>query len=129
MTIQDDEGFDGVEFDTPIGSFRAGGAAAHAGPATTRVPLDPAAQSAEAHGVLPHAAHLRLGARLALIDWATGGGWWVQWVALIGGVVVALRFLSIFVFDSLIGREAERRMIESELRKRETAGRKSYRFT
>lgn len=57
---------------------------------------------------------------LALVDWVTGGDWWVQWVALIAGVLVVLRFLSIFVFDSLIGREAERRMIESELRKRES---------
>ncbi len=24
MTIQDDEGFEGVEFDAPVGSFRAG---------------------------------------------------------------------------------------------------------
>ena len=35
------------------------------------------------------------------------------------GIIIALRFLNVFVFESLLGRDAERRMIETELRKRE----------
>ncbi len=52
-------------------------------------------------------------------------GWhsrFVLVVAAVWGLFIALRFLSIFIFDSLIGREAEHRMIESELRKRESRG-------
>ncbi|MBF6599878.1 MAG: 2TM domain-containing protein [Dehalococcoidia bacterium] len=52
---------------------------------------------------------------LALIDWATGGGWWVQWLAAIWGGVLLLRFLTNFVAPSLWGREAEERMIQQEM--------------
>ena len=57
-----------------------------------------------------------------VIDVATGWGGWSLWVGAIMGILIALRFLSVFVFDSLLGREAERRMIEAELRKRESRG-------
>ena len=123
MTIQDDEDFEGVEFDTPVGTFRAGRGGGY------RFTDDSDDFRSIRRKVRRRMAFFRMLltfawvlALLALIDWVTGDGWWVQWVALIGGVVVALRFLSIFVFDSLIGREAERRMIERELRKRESRG-------
>jgi len=123
MTIQDDEGFEGVEFDTPVGTFRAGRGGgyrwAEGGDEFRSVRRKVRRRMAFFRMLLTFAWVLAL---LALIDWATGGGWWVQWAALIGGVLVLLRFFSIFVFDSLIGREAERRMIESELRKRESRG-------
>jgi len=123
MTIQDDEGFEGVEFDTPVGTLRAGRGAGY------RWADDSDEFRAVRRKVRKRMAFFRMLltfawvlAFLALVDWVTGGDWWVQWVALIGGVLVLLRFLSVFVFDSLIGREAERRMIESELRKRESRG-------
>ena len=55
---------------------------------------------------------------LALIDWATGGGWWVQWVAAILGAFVALDFLSTFVAPALWGRETEERMVRQEMERR-----------
>ena len=124
MTIQDDEGFEGVEFDTPVGTFRAG-----RGGGYRWSEGDDREFRSIRRKVRKRMAFFRMLltfawvlAFLALVDWVTGGDWWVQWVALIVGVLVVLRFLSIFVFDSLIGREAERRMIESELRKRESRG-------
>jgi hypothetical protein len=123
MTIQDDEGFDGVEFDTPIGSFRAG-----RGRGSRWDNGDPEFRAIRRR-VRRRMQFFRMVftfvcvlAVLGAIDWATGGGWWIQWLAPVMGVLVLLRFLSIFVFDGLIGREAEHRMIESELRKRESRG-------
>jgi hypothetical protein len=54
-----------------------------------------------------------------IVDVATGWDGWSLWVGAVLGILLALRFLTLFVFDSLLGREAERRMIEAELRKRE----------
>ncbi len=123
MTIQDDEGFDGVEFDPPIGSFRAGRGRdsrwAKADPEFRAIRWRVRRRMQFFRMVFTFACVLAV---LGAIDWATGGGWWIQWLALVMGVLVLLRFLSIFVFDGLIGREAERRMIESELRKRESRG-------
>ena len=56
---------------------------------------------------------------LALLDWATGGGWWVQWLAGIWGALLIWQFLNTFAFPSLWGREAEQRMIEKELRRQQ----------
>jgi len=55
---------------------------------------------------------------LALIDWATGGGWWVQWVAIVGGGLLALQFLRMFVGPILWGRDVEERMVRRELERR-----------
>ena len=55
---------------------------------------------------------------LALIDWVTGGGWWVQWVALIWGGILALQFLRMFVAPILWGRDVEERMVRRELERR-----------
>jgi hypothetical protein len=55
---------------------------------------------------------------LALIDWATGGGWWVQWVASIWGGILALRFLRRFVAPILWGHDVEERMVRRELERR-----------
>jgi hypothetical protein len=54
-----------------------------------------------------------------LIDLATGGGFWVQWVALIWGIFLAVQFFSAFVAPRLWGPDVERRLIEAELRRRE----------
>ena len=120
-TTTQDDGFEGVEFDTPVGTFRAGrGGGYRWGDESDdfrSVRRQVRKRMAFFRMLLTFAWVLAI---LALADWVTGGGWWVQWVALIGGVLVGLRFLSVFVFDSLIGREAESRMIERELRKRES---------
>jgi hypothetical protein len=55
---------------------------------------------------------------LALIDWATGGGWWVQWVAIIWGGLLALQFLRKFVAPTLWGRDVEERLVRRELDRR-----------
>jgi hypothetical protein len=122
-TVQDDEGFEGVEFDTPVGTFRAGRGGGYRW-----------AEGGDEYRSIRRRVRRRMQffrmalsfiwivAILGLIDWATGGGWWFYWIALILGVIAALRFLSVFVFDSLIGREAERRMVERELRKSENRG-------
>jgi hypothetical protein len=56
---------------------------------------------------------------LALIDWATGDGWWVQWVAIIWGGILALQFLRMFVGPILWGRGVEERMVRRELERRD----------
>jgi hypothetical protein len=55
---------------------------------------------------------------LALLDWATGGGWWVQWLAIIWGAFLVMQFLTTFAAPMLWGREAEERMVQRELRRR-----------
>ena len=55
---------------------------------------------------------------LALIDWLTGGGWWVQWVAAIWGAILLLQFFSGFVSPLLWGRDVEERMVRRELERR-----------
>ena len=52
---------------------------------------------------------------LALIDGATGGGWWVQWVAIIWGGILAFQFMGTFLGPMLWGREAEERMVRREI--------------
>jgi hypothetical protein len=55
---------------------------------------------------------------LALIDWATGGGFWVQWLAAIWGAFLLFEFLGTFVAPVLWGRETEDRMVERAVQRR-----------
>jgi hypothetical protein len=55
---------------------------------------------------------------LALLDWATGGGWWVQWLAIIWGAFLAMQFFGLFVSPLLWGRDVEERMVARELERR-----------
>jgi hypothetical protein len=55
---------------------------------------------------------------LTLIDWMTGGGWWVQWVALPWGAIMGLQFFAAFVSPNLWGRDVEERMVRRELERR-----------
>lgn len=55
---------------------------------------------------------------LALIDWLSGGGWWVQWVAAIWGAFLGLQFFGTFLAPLFWGREAEERMVRRELERR-----------
>jgi hypothetical protein len=52
---------------------------------------------------------------LALLDGATGGDWWVQWVAIIWGGILALQFMGTFLAPMIWGREAEERMVRREV--------------
>jgi hypothetical protein len=55
---------------------------------------------------------------LTLLDWATGGGWWVQWVAAIWGALLSLQLINTFIAPPLWGRDAEERMVRRELERR-----------
>ncbi len=55
---------------------------------------------------------------LALLDWATGGGWWVQWVAIIWGGFLVLQFVTTFAAPALWGRDVEERMVRHEMERR-----------
>jgi len=118
MHPHDPDDWDGIEVETPVGTFRAG-----------RGPRGDDDFRSVRRSVRRRIGFYRLVwtavclfGVLLIVDLLTGWHRWSLIVGLILGVIVVLRFLSIFVFDSLIGREAERRMIESELRKRESRG-------
>ena len=64
---------------------------------------------------------LALNGVFVLLDWGTGSERtidWAQWVALVWGIFLGWEFISNFLAPQLWGREAEERMIESELRRR-----------
>jgi hypothetical protein len=54
----------------------------------------------------------------ALLDWITGGGWWVQWLAGIWGAFLLLQFFTTFVSPNIWGRDVEERMVRHELERR-----------
>lgn len=116
-----DESFEGIEFDTPLGSFRAG----RGFDASDEDYRSARRRVRKKFGFFRHAGTyvtvlLLLLALDLLID---RDDFFVQWVALIWGVILALHFLNAFVFDVFLSREAESRMIERELRKRSRSGR------
>ncbi|MEO8456824.1 MAG: 2TM domain-containing protein [Chloroflexota bacterium] len=119
--IHGDESFDGVEFDTPLGSFRAGRGGYRDGDDEFRsIRRKIRKRLAFARMLSTYVLVIGVLAVLELVF-----GWHSRIliaVAAVWGLVIGLRFLSIFVFDSLIGREAERRMVEREWRKRQGSG-------
>ncbi len=122
--MEDDEGFEGVEFHTPVGSFRAG-----KGRGWTEGPEGDAYRRARRRVRRRMSFYRHLSTYvsvilvLLLIDIVTGAeDFWVQWVALVWGIILLLHFLNVFAFDALLGREAEERMIQDELRKRQGGG-------
>jgi hypothetical protein len=121
MVIQDEEEFIGVEFHTPVGSFRAGRAYDNVEGEEYR---EARRRVRRRMGFYRHATtFVSVLLVLFVIDFVVGrGDFWVQWVALVWGCVLALHFLNVWLFDSLVGRDAERRMIERELRKRQRSG-------
>jgi len=117
--LKDDEGFEGVEVETPVGTFRAGRG-------TRTVDADEEYRAArrtvrKRMGLYKHIwTFVSVIGLLLAIDLATGTEeFWVHWVAMIWGIVLGLHFLNVFVVDSFLGREAESRMVERELRKRQ----------
>ena len=124
---ENDEDFEGVEVNTPVGSFRAGrgrgwgpGGADEADEAYRRA-------KRRVRRVMAFYRHLTTAVTtlllLLILDIITGvEGWWVQWVAAVWGIILLIHFLNVFVVDALLGREAEQRMIERELGKRQGGG-------
>ncbi len=55
---------------------------------------------------------------LALLDGLTGGGWWVQWVAVIWGAFLAMEFFTSFIGPTFWGKDAEERMVRREMERR-----------
>jgi len=119
MTVEDDEGFEGVEFQTPLGSFWAGrfrdGDEEYRW-ARRRV--------RRIMGFYRHVTtFITVLILLLIIDIVTGvEEFWVQWVALVWGLILFLHWLNVFAFDALLGREAERRMLERELHRKRKEG-------
>ena len=117
--FEDDEGFEGVEFHTPLGSFRAGHG--HGGPAEADDEEYRRARR-RVRRVMGFYRHLSTFISVLLvllaIDILDGtDAFFTQWVALIWGIILTLHFLNVYAFDFFLGRDAERRMIERELRK------------
>jgi hypothetical protein len=116
----DDDDFEGIDINGPwggvrIGGGRMGGRAGDADPEYRAV-------RRRVHRRLEfyrHAAfYVFVVGGLALIDWASGGGWWVQWLAIIWGAFLAVQFFSNFVSPNLWGRDVEERMVRRELERR-----------
>jgi hypothetical protein len=122
MTIQDDEGFEGVEVNTPVGSFRAGRGGRGKGDADD-TGEDYRRARRRVRRLMAFYRHLTTYVSvillLLLLDVVTGPeDFWVHWVAIIWGIILLIHFLNVFAFDHLLGREAEKRMIERELQRR-----------
>lgn len=124
--LDNDEDFEGVEVNTPVGSFRAG-----RGRGWTRADEDADEEYRRARRrvrrVMAFYRHLATAVTtlllLLILDIITGvKGWWVHWVAIVWGIILLIHFLNVFVFESLLGREAEKRLIERELGKRQGGG-------
>jgi hypothetical protein len=120
MTAHTDESFEGIEFDTPFGSFRAG----RGFDVSDEEYRSARRRVRRVFGFYKHAATFVtvLLVLLAVDLIADADDFFVHWVALIWGIILALHFLNVFVFDRFISREAENRMIERELRKRGRSG-------
>ena len=122
--MEDDEGFEGVEFHTPVGSFRAG----RGGRGWTEEADDEYRRARRrVRRRMSFYRHLSTFVSvilvLLIIDIVSGAeDFWVQWVALVWGIILLLHFVNVFAFDALLGREAEERMIQEEMRKRQGGG-------
>ena len=122
---------DGFEIDLPFGYFYAGAHGVRIGVGGDR---EESIEMEEHDSGEYRAARRRVRARLRvlrhaftflmvntvlfLIDWASGGGFWVQWVALIWGIFLAWEITSTFITPLLWGQQVEERLIERELRRR-----------
>jgi len=120
---ESDEPFEGVDVDSPVGRIRVGRSRGRR--FRFRVGNADDAYSAARRRVRRRlrfyrhlATYLVLNLVFLAFDGLTGGGFWVQWVAGIWGAFLLYHFLSGLVFPNLWGSEAERRMIERELRRR-----------
>ena len=58
------------------------------------------------------------------IDVLAGDDWFIHWVAVIWGGILAIHFLFAYVLDDLLGPAMERRLTESQLRRLEERSRR-----
>jgi hypothetical protein len=120
--FDNDEDFEGVEVNTPVGSFRAGKGRGWARDEDADEEYRRAKR--RVRRVMAFYRHLTTAVTtlllLLVLDIITGvEGWWVQWVAVVWAIILLIHFLNVFVFEALLGREAEKRLIERELGKRQ----------
>lgn len=122
MPDDDFDDFEGIEMNGPWGDVRIGSGGARFGRGGRED--DPEARSVRrsvrrklgfGRNLLTFVAVV---GGLALLDWATGGGWWVQWVAGIWGAILVLQFYGAFIAPSLWGRDIEERLVQRELERR-----------
>ncbi len=124
---ENDDDFEGVQFNTPVGSFRAGKGRGWTPGGRDEEEEDYRRARRRVRRVMAFYRHLTTAVTtlilLLILDIITGvEGWWVQWVAVVWGLILLIHFLNVFVFDALLGRDAEKRMIERELGKRQGGG-------
>ncbi len=117
-----DEEFEGVEVNSPFGGVRIGRGGVQVGLGERDDDVDDVRVRRRVRRKLNFYRNVMffvviVGA-LALIDLATGGGWWVQWVAIIWGGILALQFLRTFIAPNVWGRAVEDRMVEREMERR-----------
>ena len=121
MTYDDDE-FEGIDIDGPWGGIRIGSGGIRIGRDRWDEDAEVRAVRRQVRRRLDFFRHVTFFAviigGLALIDWLTGGGWWVQWVALIWGAFLVLQFVTTFLSPTLWGRDVEERMVQRELERR-----------
>jgi hypothetical protein len=125
MTYDDDE-FEGIDIDAPWGGIRIGSGGIRIGRERWDEDAEVRAVRRQVRRRLDFFRHLVFFAvivgGLALVDWLTGGRWWVQWVALIWGAFLVLQFITTFVSPFLWGRDVEERMVQRELDRRRRGG-------
>ena len=123
--MEDDEGFEGIEIDMPVGSIRMGKGRGGKR-ADAEFDDDYWRVRRRVRRVMGFYRHLATAVSVLLVILAFDlifdpDDFFVQWVALVWGIILALHFLNVFAFDAFLGREAERRMIERQLRKRRSS--------
>jgi len=118
----DSNEFDGIEISSPFGDIRVGRGGVRLGLGVTEDEPEVARVRRLVRRRLRFYRNVSFFAvvvgALALIDWGTGGGWWVQWVAAIWGGILGLQLLRTFVAPAIWGREVEERMVREELERR-----------
>ena len=124
--MEDDEGFEGIEIDSPVGSIRMGRGRGGK-EANVEFGDDYWRVRRRVRRVMGFYRHLATYVSVLLVILAfdlifDADDFFVQWVALVWGIILVLHFLNVFAFDAFLGREAERRMIERELRKHRSSG-------
>ena len=123
---ENDDEFEGVELNTPVGSFRAGRGGGWSR-AEDEADEDYRLAKRRVRRLMAFYRHLTTAVTvllmLLILDIVTGvEGWWAHWVAIVWGIILLIHFLNVFVFEALLGREAEKRLIERELGKRRGSG-------
>lgn len=116
MTDDGEDEFDGIDISGPWGGVRLGSASRHGRGGADLTERRVRRRVRQRLDFFRHVATFAIVVGgLALLDWATGAGWWVQWVAGIWGAILALQFFSTFVSPMLWGRDIEERMVQREL--------------